>query len=301
MIVVYIFFMWFPVSLPSLLKKAPDRRPESPPTVPMVSWPHVPFFACFFVLFVLTEAPPSGKAAVNVKAMPPIPPVSRWIHCRLFFCQLHKRMFCLIFSSRMWQPCIRRSLCWKLFLDLCIDIFQCPLHVLLFFYSGQREKESCLEWSQQGTLFCMYCMCCMFFWCFLFYSRKWKSWAKKSTSWRRFLFFWMSVIKKQKVDIGNCVLPGEAKSFDIESRLCQGVLLDILFVSKKKIYFHLLQFKELEGIYKLKAVSCLKELNFIFHLHLHFFCISKEKESLEAQLQNLGKDRMFACIFFLSK
>ena len=69
--------MWFPVSLPSLLKKAPDRRPESPPTVPMVSWPHVPFFACFFVLFVLTEAPPSGKAAVNVKAMPPIPPVSR--------------------------------------------------------------------------------------------------------------------------------------------------------------------------------------------------------------------------------
>ena len=44
------------------------------------------------------------------------------------------------------------------------------------------------------------------------------------------------MIKKQKVYIGNCVLPGEAKSFDIESRLCQGVLLDILFVSKKNLF-----------------------------------------------------------------
>lgn len=301
MIVVYIFFMWFPVSLPSLLKKAPDRRPESPPTVPMVSWPHVPFFACFFVLFVLTEAPPSGKAAVNVKAMPPIPPVSRWIHCRLFFCQLHKRMFCLIFSSRMWQPCIRRSLCWKLFLDLCIDIFQCPLHVLLFFYSGQREKESCLEWSQQGTLFCMYCMCCMFFLCFLFYSRKWKSWAKKSTSWRRFLFFLNVCDQETKSWYWELCAARRSKIFRHWIKIMSRCAFGHSFCVKKKIYFHLLQFKELEGIYKLKAVSCLKELNFIFHLHLHFFCISKEKESLEAQLQNLGKDRMFACIFFLSK
>ena len=77
----------------------------------------------------------------------------------------------------------------------------------------------------------------------------------------------MSVITKQEFYIENCVLPGDAKSFDIESRLCQGVLLDILFVSKKNLMC-LLQFKELEGIYKLKAVSCLKELNFIFHLHL---------------------------------
>jgi len=43
----------------------------------------------------------------------------------------------------------------------------------------------------------------------------------------------MSVITKQKFSIGNCVLPGEGKSFYIECRLCQGVLLDMLFVSKK--------------------------------------------------------------------
>ena len=78
--------MWFPVSLPSLLKKAPERRPESPPVgpkepaVPFVSWPHVPFLhvsLSLFVLFVLTEAPPAGKVpAVGVKAMPWTPPVS---------------------------------------------------------------------------------------------------------------------------------------------------------------------------------------------------------------------------------
>ena len=73
------------------------------------------------------------------------------------------------------------------------------------------------------------------------------------------------------------------------------------FLCQKKNLMCLLQFKELEGIYKLKAVSCLKELNFIFHLHLYFFCISKEKDSLEAQNQNLTKDRMFACIFFSLK
>ena len=39
-------------------------------------------------------------------------------------------------------------------------------------------------------------------------------------------------------------------------------------------------------------------MNFIFHLHLYFFCVSKEKDSLEAQHQNLTKDRMLACIFF---
>ena len=50
-------------------------------------------------------------------------------------------MFCLIFSSRMWLPCIRRSLCLKLFLDLCIDIFQCPLHVLLYFFIEDKEKK----------------------------------------------------------------------------------------------------------------------------------------------------------------
>ena len=68
----------------------------------------------------------------------------------------------------------------------------------------------------------------------------------------------MSVITKQKFSVGNCVLPGEGKSFYIECRLCQGVLLDMLFVLKKILFLMcLLPFKELEGIYKLKAVSCL--------------------------------------------
>lgn len=178
------------------------------------------------------------------------------------FCQLHNRMFCLVFSSRMWLPCITRSLCWKLFLDLYIDIFQCPLHVLLydwFFYSGQREKESCLEWSHQGTLFCMYCMCCMFFWCFLFYSRNWKSWAKKSTSSRRFAFFFECLWSRNKNFLLGIVCCQEKENISTLNAEYVKVCFWTCFLCKKQILFLmcLLPFKELEGIYKLKAVSCL--------------------------------------------
>ena len=93
------------------------------------------------------------------------------------------------------------------------------------------------------------------------------SWAKKWTSSRRFPFFWASMITKQKFSIGNYVLPGEGKPLCIEGRLCQGVLFNIFFCVQKNIIFMcLLQFKELDGVYQLKSVSCLESLNFMFHL-----------------------------------
>ena len=73
-------------------------------------------------------------------------------------------MFCLIFSSRMWLPCIRRSLCWKLFLDLCIDIFQCPLHVLLYFFIEDKEKKKAAlnDRTRVPCFACIACVACFF-------------------------------------------------------------------------------------------------------------------------------------------
>lgn len=85
------FFMWYPVSLASLWKKGTRTSPwiascgTKRSSCGSCFLASCSFFACFFVLFVLAEAPTVGKAPVNVKAMPSMPPVSRWIHCRLFF------------------------------------------------------------------------------------------------------------------------------------------------------------------------------------------------------------------------
>lgn len=188
------------------------------------------------------------------------------------FCQLHNRMFCLIFSSRMWLPCITRSLCWKLFLDLYIDIFQCPLHVLLydwFFYSGQREKESCLEWSHQGTLFCMYCMCCMFFWCFLFYSRNWKSWAKKSTSSRRFAFFLNVCDHETKIFCWELCAARRRKIFLHWMQSMSRCAFGHAFCVKKNTFSHV--FIAIQGAWRyLQVEGCFLSIGIEFHISLAF-------------------------------
>ena len=170
--------------------------------------------------------------------------------------------------------------------------------VYFLFYSGQREKESCIEWSLQGALFCMFCMYCMFFWCFLFHSRSWMSWAKKWTSSRRFPFFWVSMITKQKFSIGNYVLPGKGKPLCIEGRLCQGVLFNI-FLCAKKHYFHVLV--AIQGAWWCLPVEvCFLSRVIELHVSLAIIlicCISKEKKTLEGKHYNLTKDRILACFF----
>ena len=82
---------------------------------------------------------------------------------QILFRQLRNIMFCLIFSSRMWLPCIRRSLCWKLFLGFFIDILQCQLHVLLYDFFSQDKEKKRVALNDRTRVPCFACFACFAF------------------------------------------------------------------------------------------------------------------------------------------
>lgn len=233
------FFMWYPVSLASLWKKGTRTSPwiascgTKRSSCGSCFLASCSFFACFFVFFVLAEAPTVGKAPVNVKAMPSMPPVSRWIHCRLFFVNCIIECFawsflqgcgCLASQDRYVGSC---SLIYILIYFNVHCMFFCMIG---FFIQDKEKKKAALNDRTRVPCFaCIACVACFFDVSFFIPGIE-RVGQRSRQAQEGLPFFWMSVITKQKFSVRNCVLPGEGKYFYIECRVCQGVLLDMLFV-----------------------------------------------------------------------
>lgn len=223
-------------------------------------------------------------------------------------CQLRARMFCMIFDSRIWPLCTRRLLCWKLLLGWWIYIYiYISVHYMFFckmvFTQDKEKKKSALNDRTRVPCFsCFFMFWTCFFLMFLLHSGKSRSWAERSNSSSRFLFFWC-MITKPKNSFGNCVLQGQHWKGCFERWLSQGVVLDIWVFWNNLIFFDVIA--KIQGAgWCLQVEVCFLSIGIELHVSPWFIlncCTSKEKKSLEAKHYNLTKDCVFARFVFFSK
>lgn len=137
---------------------------------------------------------------------------------------------------------------------------------------------------------------------FLLHSGKSRSWAERSNSSSRFLFFWC-MITKPKNSFGNCVLQGQHWKGCFERWLSQGVVLDIWVFWNNLIFFDVIA--KIQGAgWCLQVEVCFLSIGIELHVSPWFIlncCTSKEKKSLEAKHYNLTKDCVFARFVFFQK
>lgn len=270
------------------------------------------FLFCMFLFLVLIQAPAAGKqSAVAVKAIPSSSPAPvsylNSLQTVCVNCVPECFAWFLIQGYGLFAPedCYVGS-CYLVDEFIYIYIY-ISVHYMFFckmvFTQDKEKKKSALNDRTRVPCFsCFFMFWTCFFLMFLLHSGKSRSWAERSNSSSRFLFFWC-MITKPKNSFGNCVLQGQHWKGCFERWLSQGVVLDIWVFWNNLIFFDVIA--KIQGAgWCLQVEVCFLSIGIELHVSPWFIlncCTSKEKKSLEAKHYNLTKDCVFARFVFFSK